>query len=199
MNHSQFCQIINSNFKNHVPEISNLISEYYFMQKITFEEYFLITGHRYLDFRRRFIIVDFDTILNGYYKNDIFVIHNENDQPAVISENLKIWVSHGNLHRDNDLPAYETDTQKSWFLNNELYKQYMKENDMLEYYDENDELHRNSDEHGMPQPAVIYSNGEKEYYNHGVRIGEYLNREYKFILTFSMFFASIFILSLKKR
>lgn len=180
MNHLQFCEIVNSNFTSYVPEITNLISEYYFfMTQITFEEYFQRFDRIFIELSsEERILLPTDSILYGYYDiNDIFVIHNEGDQPAVISENIKMWVSHGKIL------VFEGIHYKSCYVNNKLHKRYYFENGgSVLYYDENSQLHRDPDENGNYQPSIIYSNGEKEYYNHGIRIENKFVNYLKYIL-----------------
>ena len=81
----------------------------------------------------------------GYYnKNNIFIHHNINDEPATIYNNgNKFWYKHGLVHRDNDKPAYEyRDGSKFWYKKGKCHR-----------------------ENG---PAIIDGNGEKQYYLNGI-------------------------------
>jgi hypothetical protein len=74
--------------------------------------------------------------------------HRDNDLPAVIYFNgSKFWYKKGQLHRENDLPAviYADGTQK-WYKDGEHHR-----------------------ENG---PAVIWHDGEKEYWLNGRQVSE---------------------------
>jgi len=73
-------------------------------------------------------------------------------QPAYIDHyHNQYWYLKGKLHRDDDLPAV------------------MYDNGDVAYY-KNGLKHRDNDENGNPQPAVIYVNegGYKLYYKNGI-------------------------------
>jgi hypothetical protein len=70
--------------------------------------------------------------------------HREDDKPAFIDYQSKIWHKHGKIHREYDKPAFiRSDGKRMWY--------------------KNDEKHRSGD-----NPAVIYSDGQKEWYRNGL-------------------------------
>ncbi len=78
------------------------------------------------------------------------------DKPAVISKWGSEWVIDGSRDRDNDLPAViHTDGTWVWYHRNKV--------------------HRSNDMFGKPRPAVIYKDGHKRYFIHGVEY--YISRE----------------------
>ena len=81
----------------------------------------------------------------GYYdKDNYFIFHNINDEPAIIYDNgSTFWYKHGKYHRDNDKPAVEyADGYKAWY--------------------------KEGKRHRETGPAIIRYNEEKQYWLNGI-------------------------------
>lgn len=122
----------------------------------------------------------YNQILSGkiamWVVNSDGLLHNDNDEPAVIAKNgTKKWFKNGLLHRDNDLPAIiDFDGTKKWFLDGELARlndlhteEYTDGTKVwgISYHDTNGVYHQ-SIHRGNDLPAVIHSNGTKVWYKH---------------------------------
>ncbi|RTK97790.1 MAG: hypothetical protein EKK64_00885 [Neisseriaceae bacterium] len=96
-------------------------------------------------------------------KNGVW--HRGKDLPAKIYGNGdKAWLFKGRIHRDNDLPAIQhVNGYKAFFLKGKQYLYRKQENGTKEYYDIHGRLHKKN------SPAIIYSNGDKEYWIDGMR------------------------------
>ncbi len=119
-----------------------------------------------------------------YYKNSL--IHRDDDefgnsQPAIIyanNPNAGLYYKHGHLHRNGDKPAWTSCDGTVYYY----YKNGMKHRDndangddqpavcshsgAIKYY-KNGKKHRDND-----QPAVIYRNGIRSWYQNGALIRE---------------------------
>jgi len=84
-------------------------------------------------------------------------LHSYQDKPAVTNcYNNLLWYKHGEIHRDNDLPAIvRNNGTKKWLVNNCF--------------------------HRTTGPAIIHSDGKKEYWIHGVKYSKFLFQIYKTI------------------
>lgn len=108
-----------------------------------------------------------------WYKND--KIHRDGDEPAIISQSSNIWVKNGKRHRDGDKPAIiESNGFKAWCIDNKYHrdgdKPAIESRDVCIWY-KNGKIHRDGTggESGK-RPAVLYSNGNKEYWTNGNKI-----------------------------
>ncbi len=111
---------------------------------------------------------------------------NGNSLPAVIKSNgtMRYYIN-GQLHRNGDLPAITNKIVENYqdnifnpedFDESSYHEDYTDdENDSDEQcekgiicYYKNDELHRDDDQHGNSQPAIIQTDGSTNYYKNGV-------------------------------
>lgn len=123
-------------------------------------------------------------------KNDFCRYHRKNEKPAIEHEDgSKEWYYYGKRHRDNELPAaiWNDGKEEYWFKGIQYFqKEYL--NGTKEWYfdlyggsPEDFILHQVGD-----KPAIIYSNGDKEWWCHGARHREngpaviYGNKQYWF-------------------
>jgi len=85
----------------------------------------------------------------GYMDDDKFIIHRDNDLPAIEWANgSKAWYVNGQRHRDNNLPAIEwASGDKAWYVNGQRHR----DNDL---------------------PAIEWTSGYKEWYVNGQKVPE---------------------------
>jgi hypothetical protein len=92
------------------------------------------------------------------------MLHRDGDFPAVTSNGAMKWYKFGKCHRENDLPAHIiSDGTQFWYKNGIEYTFSKYENGTKEWRDNYGILHNY---HG---PAIIYSNGDVEYWVRGKR------------------------------
>ncbi|RTK95513.1 MAG: hypothetical protein EKK64_06740 [Neisseriaceae bacterium] len=87
------------------------------------------------------------------------ILHRKNGPAVFHSDGEKQWCYNGQWHRDNDLPAVSLPNGDVYFYRNGFrYNFVEQENGTKEYYNSKNSLHK---ENG---PAVIYSNGDEEWW-----------------------------------
>jgi len=96
------------------------------------------------------------------------IIHRRDDFPAVEYKNgCKKWYKLGKMHRDNDLPAWIDPDGRGYFYEfGARYYIEKHENGTKEYYDYYSGYYRL---HKDNCPAVVYANGDFEYWQYGSR------------------------------
>jgi hypothetical protein len=138
-----------------------------------------------------------ETLRWGYtiYEVQKFLMLHRAKGPAVEAwEGSKRWCFKGSTHRENDLPAViKSNGDKEWWINGAKHRDYglpaiEYKNGINEYYENGkqvkfkDEIEIEKTEkftkhyvngflHRYPGPAVEYSNGDKEWFIHGIRYG----------------------------
>lgn len=113
------------------------------------------------------------------YKNEKGEVHRDDDLSAVIDQGLLAWFEHGLLHREGDLPAQiirDGETQ-IWFKKGKKHR--IGGPACIEkrhsFYMGSEQWWFEDRKHREDGPAVIYENGKKEYWIHGV---EYTEEEF---------------------
>lgn len=101
-----------------------------------------------------------------WYKDD--KIHRDGDEPAIITNYNQIWFKNGKRHREGDKPAIIcNDGFKAWCINDKYHRDGGKpaiESREVSIWFKNGRKHRD----GKDKPAVVYKNGNKEYWVNGI-------------------------------
>jgi len=126
---------------------------------------------------------------NSYKNGKLHSFTDENGEylPArVTSYGDKIWCKEGLIHRENDLPALieKDDRRQEWRINGKLHREgdlpsiiYL--NRYCEYY-KNGKTHRDDDENGNPQPALIEHHKQIRFFKNDIEF--YLTEEQYYVL-----------------
>ncbi|MEI8270525.1 MAG: hypothetical protein WCG45_04085 [bacterium] len=97
-----------------------------------------------------------------WFKNGI--VHRKDLPAMVYFSGESHWFFNGLRHREKDLPALiEKDGEETFFWQGEKYTFLEHSNGTKEYYNRFSLLHR------QDSPAVIYANGDVEYWFDGLR------------------------------
>jgi hypothetical protein len=70
---------------------------------------------------------DRKNVVYGYFHNGRFIIHREDDLPAIEGKCYKEYRKHGKKHRDSKLPAVITPDRHVWYIDGcKVKEQYIK-------------------------------------------------------------------------
>lgn len=109
---------------------------------------------------------EYGTTIWYKYNNGKYVIHRDNDFPAVISENCKLWIQNGVVNRNNDNPAIISTKEQYWIKNNLLHRDGDKPaivTDCNQIWYQYGNKHREGD-----LPSVIFETNMGTPYEHKV-------------------------------